>query len=298
MIFCKLNTIFISAIFINFLQSAAYSQICLKDSLAMQAILDTNGYPDVDVHSQINVSNGRIYSINFGRLPASEILPHIGCLPSQIGDLDSLKYLEVFWQPLSYVSDSIGKLKSLKRIDFHANLLRNFPEGIKHLPSLQYLDISSNPIYSIDDNTFYELINLLSLDLSLNQFSILPVSIGNCKKLNAIYLNSCNLYSLPDELASLNIYNIDIGYNHICHPSPAIEQWLDSILIPEWEITQDCTDAAHYSPAISWLSKDFGPRGAISFQPATRFSISNPNSGLKRYDAAGRVVKSAVVRRR
>jgi hypothetical protein len=287
-----------SCIILLSIADLSFPQICLKDSLAMQAILDTNGYPNVDVHSQISVFNGRIYSINFGRLPASEILPYIDCLPSQIGDLDSLKYLEVFWQPLSYVSDSIGKLKSLKRIDFHANLLRNIPQGIKHLPSLQYLDISSNLISSIDDNTFYELINLLSLNLSLNQFSILPASIGNCKKLNDIYLNSCNLYSLPDELASLNIYNIDIGYNHICHPSPAIRQWLDSILVPEWDIIQDCTEAAHYSPTISRLSKDFGPRSAISIQPATHYSISNPNSGLKRYDAAGRVVKSAVVRRR
>lgn len=92
-------------------------------------------------------------------------------LPSKIGSITSLKYLDASNTALSTLPKSIGDLINLQILNLQNNKLQSLPNSIGRLPNLKELVLSGNRLVNIPI-TIKQLKNLISLDLEVNRFEI------------------------------------------------------------------------------------------------------------------------------
>lgn len=104
-----------------------------------------------------------------------------------------------------------------KSLSIKGNRLQKFPTSISDVRTLEKLDLSENKINSIEDDAFVGLENLEELDLSFNELTYLPSSVGKLTKLKKLNLSGNKIGSLPKEfenlisLESLGLDNNPIG---------------------------------------------------------------------------------------
>ena len=136
----------IALLYFPFLQQSIYSQDYTQDSLAVKAILDSNGLHTVVVESVTVVASGRIMLLKLNGKKISTIPP------------------------------AIKKLTDLKFLELRGNKLTSFPPEICDLPSLIELELRSNELTTIPAE-IANLINLTKLLLSLPDLlsGIMPV---------------------------------------------------------------------------------------------------------------------------
>lgn len=131
-----------------------------------------------------------------------------------IGEITSIKKLDLSDCDLDRLPDSIANLKNLKSIKFRNNKnIKNVPNWIGKLTNLEYFDCAGCDIKEIGDianNT-----NLSELVLDYNRkLKKLPNGIGNLKKLTRLTASTCDLRELNDELLECsNLYLIDVHMN-------------------------------------------------------------------------------------
>ena len=90
-------------LFLSFLSSNTLSQEYIQDTLAVRAILDSNGLDTIPVKSVSDSSGGRIVKLDFFKKNVTNI-------PSEIGNLTALKDLSFYSNSLKSVpSDLIAK---------------------------------------------------------------------------------------------------------------------------------------------------------------------------------------------
>ncbi len=133
-----------------------------------------------------------IISSNFG----------LELIPSKIGNLKELKFLDLKLNKLKNVPDSIGSLYNVEYLNLSSNELDKLPESLGDLTSLEYLNLSGNKIESIPDS-IGNLKNLKVLNLSKNNLVEIPESLGELKSLKIVYLSDNPLKSLPKSLLNL-----------------------------------------------------------------------------------------------
>ena len=124
---------------------------------------------------------------------------NLTCLPDSIGFLVNLKQLDLSENKLTYLPDSIGNLVNLQRLDLSYNNLTCLPDSIGNLVNLQGLFLGENELTCLPDS-IGNLVNLQKLILGDNKLTCLPDSIGNLINLQQIYLYSNKLTNLPDIL--------------------------------------------------------------------------------------------------
>ncbi len=248
----------IGTIFILRIDSLQMDSMYQRDTLAIRAILDSNGI-DTTINAFTFVRDGRIISF------VSQIIP-IHFIPDAIGDLTCLEYLFITGRglaggiadpiplvvsnrlaelnslkhlvlnnyngiPLDGSLDSTvfapGKLKSLEVLQLRNDWLVSFPPWIFNLVTLNSLDLSHNVIGQIPGK-ISELNNLVSLNMSYNAIDKLPPEIKQLQRLNTFNLERCNLITLPMEIVTLNC-RIEISNNCLCSPlASEISEWVDT----------------------------------------------------------------------
>ncbi|KAB7732420.1 hypothetical protein F5984_00180 [Rudanella paleaurantiibacter] len=67
-------------------------------------------------------------------------------LDARIGQLKSLEVLDLGYNQLDYLPDTLGDLVNLRKLIARNNLLSSVPASLSHLPKLELLDIRHNPI--------------------------------------------------------------------------------------------------------------------------------------------------------
>lgn len=217
-----------------------FSQTYEDDSLAVRAILDSNGLNDIPVNSVADSSGGRIVILHLDSNSLTAI-------PSEIGNLTSLQYLYLFDNSLSSLPAEIENLTYLMQLDIDRNNLDSIPSKIGNLSNLTYLGLSNNNLASLP----LEIGNLTELEklyLDSNSLTNIPTEIGNLTKLIILHLNSNSLTTLPDSIVKLtpNVY-LDLGYNSLDtgNLSVGIIAWADKY-DPDWKKTQTITNI--YNP--------------------------------------------------
>jgi len=70
---------------------------------------------------------------------------HLGSLPSSIEGLINLNELNVMSNYIEELPESIGKLKHLKKLYININLLVSLPESMKSLDSFEQISLTDNP---------------------------------------------------------------------------------------------------------------------------------------------------------
>ncbi len=120
-------------------------------------------------------------SMNFNRLN--------GILPNEIGDIDSLVYLDISWNPISgSFPDSISKLKVLNYIDMS---LGDFDipinEAIGGVLNLEYLNLEFNEIIGTLPESLGNLKKLKYFNFDHNMIKSLHSTIGDMESLEYLY---------------------------------------------------------------------------------------------------------------
>lgn len=131
-----------------------------------------------------------------------------GTIPSQIGSLSGLQYLELWDNQLSgNIPPQIGSLSGLLGLDLYSNALTgSIPPELGNLSNLQFLFLDSNLLSGAIPSQIGGLTNLQYLWLSSNQLTgPIPTQIGTLSGLAHLYLDD-NLLSgsIPSELGNLS----------------------------------------------------------------------------------------------
>ena len=189
------------------------------DSLAVMAILDSNGLDTITVSSLIGTdTNGRIDTLYIGAKGLTVIPPDIGklanlrilhaggnfisSLPKEIGLLTNLTHLNLNENILTSLPPEIGQLINLKGISIEYNQITSLPEEIGQLSNLLVITLHDNLIESLPAG-FGNLTLLTDLVLTNNQLTTLPPEIGGLTNLTLLGIPNNKLTSLPAEIGNL-----------------------------------------------------------------------------------------------
>ncbi|KKN47870.1 hypothetical protein LCGC14_0658480 [marine sediment metagenome] len=143
-------------------------------------------------------------------------------LPEWIGELKTLKIIEVSDNCLKTLPDSIGDLKSLEKLIACSNKIELLPESFGGLESLKVIELYENRLNSLPDS-LGNLFNLEKLDLHKNLINLLPQSIGNLKNLKVLDLSENSIQDLPDSIEKLgNLTKFSIANNKLKTLPPSI----------------------------------------------------------------------------
>ncbi|WP_018619729.1 COR domain-containing protein [Spirosoma luteum] len=140
-----------------------------------------------------------------------ENIKYLNLADNQIHEMNSSNFINLM--NIEKVDIGYNDIKSIPfgRIDYpkckvltiQGNKLEKFPNMISQIKTLERLIISENEINSIEDDAFVGLENLEELDLSFNQLTYLPSSLGKLTKLKKLNLSGNSIRLLPKELENL-----------------------------------------------------------------------------------------------
>uniref|UniRef100_A0A0K0EBJ6 Calponin-homology (CH) domain-containing protein n=2 Tax=Strongyloides stercoralis TaxID=6248 RepID=A0A0K0EBJ6_STRER len=133
----------------------------------------------------------------------------------------------------------IERMKLLETLILAKNVIKILPTSMKGFNSLSYLDLSSNNLTSIPSSIFSLPLQILllsnnkldtvsgdiiqiaptiqELDFSKNRITSITSNISLLKKLRKLNLRFNRLGALPSEMASLELYSLDISANRLTH---------------------------------------------------------------------------------
>ncbi len=115
-----------------------------KDTLAVRAILDSNGLFDLSYESVTEIKNGRVVDLNLNRL-------NISIMPKEIGVL-RLKRLHCADNSLESLPNEIGEVRTLDKLIVKNNNIGKLPGSIEHLTHMKHMDLSKNKLSSLPKN--------------------------------------------------------------------------------------------------------------------------------------------------
>jgi Leucine-rich repeat (LRR) protein len=253
-----------SFIFFTFLTVTSFSQNYTLDSLAVRAILDTNGLDSITVSSVSDSSEGRIVVLNISK-------KGLTCIPDKIQFLDHLITLSLEVNDIDSLPPHIGGLYKLEELVIYTNNLTRLPFEIGNLTNLKTLKISSNKL------------------------TTLPASIGRCSGITTLRAYRNNISSLPDSIILLFPWiECDFGYNHLDSTKLQghIVAWLNSF-DPNWNTTQiivPIINSSDYTPE----SQQYYILPSIRNSLITYYLPSSGNIRLEVLDLKGRLVSTLV----
>ncbi|XP_049931895.1 disease resistance protein RPV1-like isoform X2 [Nymphaea colorata] len=143
------------------------------------------------------------------RLSSLEVLNISRCwgfssLPERLGELESLKKLDLSFTRIKRLPDSICRLSSLEMLVLEGTQLHSLPEGLGDMESLKNIDLQMTCIEVIPDS-IGQLTNLVELSLGRSyRLDSLPESICQLKLLKSLNLWGCySICSLPKRLGNM-----------------------------------------------------------------------------------------------
>jgi GTPase SAR1 family protein len=136
-------------------------------------------------------------------------------IPAEVFDFVWLEKLDLSYNRLSELPDSIGNLQNLSVLYLTNNQLIELPASIGNLQNLSVLYLISNQLSEIPDS-IGNLQNLSILELSKNQLSEMPDSIGSLQNLSGLYLSDNQLSEIPDSIGNLqNLSQLNLINNQL-----------------------------------------------------------------------------------
>jgi len=149
-------------------------------------------------------------SLNLSDNQISKIADHY------FSSLMRIEKVDLSYNHISFISNDRISYSKCRNLNLKGNKLENFPIGISDCHNLEKLDLSENNISEIDDDIFGNLENLVELNLSYNNLTYLPTSIGKLKKLKRLILSGNKINHLPIEFENLvSLEYLDFDNNPI-----------------------------------------------------------------------------------
>jgi len=210
--------------FIFLIISASFSIPCQDykcDSLAVRAILDSNGLGSVSVDSVTGTdTSGRVDMLDLSN-------KQLTILPPEIGQLANLAHLRLNGNRLTALPPEIGQLKNLATMYLPHNQLTALPPEIGNLTELYQLILSFNELTTLPPE-FGQLTNLTLLHLGINKLTALPAEIVKLTNLNEMTFRNNNLTTLPPEIGQwTNLTSLNLNDNQLITLPPEIGQMIN-----------------------------------------------------------------------
>jgi hypothetical protein len=140
----------------------------------------TSFFPSLLFYYKIN-QNGNVIALHL-----SSELSRIGIFPKEVCKLNFLEELCMVNQNIKNIPECIGELKALKTLNLGFNKINEIPDSIVNLENLEYLYLKNHEGEQIIDHiteNLFKLKQLKVLDLSGNIIKNLPEPIRNLKSL-------------------------------------------------------------------------------------------------------------------
>eukprot|EP00945_MAST-04E_sp_MAST-4E-sp1_P003381 g3381.t1 len=140
-------------------------------------------------------------------------------LPETIGNkLEKLSSLELRFNRLASLPDSLGALKSLVYLFASFNYILDVPKSIWEHDGIMQLDLSTNQLEHILANIRMASLSILSI--SNNSITVLPPAIGKSSNLNVLECDGNQLAKLPAEISDLhNLEFLMVSRNNLTSSS-------------------------------------------------------------------------------
>lgn len=119
-------------------------------------------------------------------------------------NLMGIEKVDISYNQISSIPSERVSYSKCKSLSLKGNKLQIFPTAISDSHTLEKLDLSENKISTLEDDAFDGLEELVELDLSFNEITYLPTSIGKLKKLKRLNLCGNKIGSIPKEFENLN----------------------------------------------------------------------------------------------
>jgi len=118
-------------------------------------------------------------------------------------NLMNIEKVDVSHNQITSIPSEKIEYPKCKSLSIKGNRLQKFPTAVSDVKTLEKLDLSENKIKSVEDDAFDGLENLIELDLSFNELTYLPTSLGKLSKLKRLNLSGNKIRSLPKEFENL-----------------------------------------------------------------------------------------------
>ena len=185
----------------------------------LQNLLTTSKTPDENELAQRTVSHevldniGYLEKIEYLEIDGKRKLAEI---PQQLENLENLLWLSLYHQPIAELPAYFGSNStSLTGLDLHRCLLLDLPEEFSLLENLTFLDISMNHFIDLPVSVC-NLKSLTHLEASGFNWKTLPVEFENLHELTILVLRFNRFPSIPHCIFSLqNLEHLDISGNFI-----------------------------------------------------------------------------------
>ena len=125
-----------------------------------------------------------------------------GAVLAEVGQLTSLRHLNLCNNQLTSLPAEIGQLTSLDVLNLYGNQLTSVPPEIGQLASLEWLYLHGNQLTSVPGE-IGQLMFLTGLSLQDNKLTSLPAEFGQLMSLTALFLSGNELTSVPAEIVQL-----------------------------------------------------------------------------------------------
>jgi len=126
----------------------------------------------------------------------------------------NFKELDISHNSIKSLPIVIPKYFRLEMFNGSSNRLTEFPVALSEVKSLRCIKLSNNNISYLNDEIFEKLIHLTELDLSQNDLTFIPASIGKLKNLKRLNISGNKIKSLPKEFENLqSLENLDLSGN-------------------------------------------------------------------------------------
>ena len=180
-----------------------------KDYRALIEILDLAAIP-AEIFKRKNllrINNSRITDLWLDNLGYKEF-------PNALGELESLTYLDLEQNQLSFLPDLFGSLTSLTGLVLNNNKFLKYPEIINKLENLKYLKLSSNAL-EIIPNSISNLENLRYLMIDQCELREMPIEIGELSSLRYINISKNPIHTLPESILKVSLKKIRLSKTRI-----------------------------------------------------------------------------------
>jgi internalin A len=136
-------------------------------------------------------------------------------LPKELGELESLRTLQLCYNHFEKVPIVVNKLTNLRELDLSANHLQELPTWIGELKKLSALRLSSNQLSGLPDS-LASLNRLTRLYVSENNLTVLPDTLFALTELNRLTVAKNGLKDLPSEIQRLTLLTfLDLSENEL-----------------------------------------------------------------------------------
>jgi len=213
--------------------------ISSKDFMTVKTILEKTGIPleavwkiadfegdkvvglDLSVKTKPAVDYSGINSDN----DSLNTIKPIYYVPSEIGELKSLRKLNLDGNKLTTLPNEIGKLENLEILSVQRNFLVELPLTLGDLKSLTVLNLSGNQLNALPQAIF-TWSNLEILDLSTNKLRELPEEIGELRSLRYLYVQENPLNTIPVNFTGLNLKGFNVSSGMLRSINPEMKNWV------------------------------------------------------------------------